>query len=161
MPYNNFNYRIIKARIAETLIKELFQECGFSVYENGMERTQPILMSKIKNGNSEIAEHIRYSPDFVIQNPNSGELFYLEVKYRKNGYFNFSELPENFPYKNAFFIIISKEDIQWINYKLLSEGRYLSQNSRMQLEECNIFKLDKEKVLQYKQYAKDFFSNVK
>lgn len=38
---NNFHYRMIKARIAETIVKELFQICGYSVFEHGMERAMP------------------------------------------------------------------------------------------------------------------------
>lgn len=157
---NNFNYRLIKARVAETLIKELFQECGYLVYEYGMERTMPELMKSMKNRNDKIAETIRFAPDFVVQNAQTGSLNYLEVKYRKEGSFRFSDLKPGFPYKNAYFIIVSKKDIQWISYKLLTEGRYLSANSRMHLEGCKVFHLDKETVLQYKQYAADFFSNV-
>jgi hypothetical protein len=157
---NNFNFRLIKARVAETIIKELFLDCGYQVYENGIERTMPLLMDKIKSENSEIAEHIRFSPDFVVQNNETGELFYLEVKYRKNGNFNINDLPEKFPYKNAYFIVVSKSDIQWISYELLQKGQYLSQNSRMFLENCNIFNLNIDKVLAYKKYAQDFFSNV-
>ena len=161
MPNNKFEYRIIKARVAEAIIKELFQASGFTVYENGMERTQPELMKNMINRNSEIAESIRYSPDFVMQNSQTGELFYLEVKYRKKGYFNIKDLPENFPYENAYFIIVSQNNIQWINYKLLKEGRYLSENSKMNLENCKIFNLNSVIVKEYKEYARRFFSDVK
>jgi len=160
MPNKNFNYRIIKARVAEAIIKELFQQSGFYVYEYGMERTMPLIMDKIRNLDSDIANKIRTTPDFVVQNSTSGDLFYLEVKYRHNGKFTLEDLGEDYPYKNAYFIVVSHQDIQWITYERLENGQYLSENSKMYLENCKEFNLDYNLVEQYKQYAKNFFSNV-
>lgn len=53
MSNNDFYYRIIKAHIAETLIKELFQNCGCTVLEYGMERTLPKILGKIQDKDDE------------------------------------------------------------------------------------------------------------
>jgi len=36
---HNFHYRMIKARVAETIIKELFLVSGYNVFDYGMERS--------------------------------------------------------------------------------------------------------------------------
>ncbi|MDO5970309.1 hypothetical protein Q4Q35_10875 [Flavivirga aquimarina] len=40
----NFKYRLIKGRIAENLIQELFLSEGYQVYKNGIENTHPFLL---------------------------------------------------------------------------------------------------------------------
>ena len=56
---------------------------------------------------SEVAEEIRRMPDFVVQN-KTGEVFFVEVKFRANETFKFKDLPKDYPYYNAFIILVSK-----------------------------------------------------
>jgi hypothetical protein len=70
----------------------LFQNCGYTVSEYGMERTLPNILRKIQNRDEETAKQIRSMPDFVVQNPENGQLNYVEVKYRKSGKFRLSDL---------------------------------------------------------------------
>lgn len=157
-PNNDFHYRIIKARVAETLIKELFQNCGYTVFEYGMERTVPNIIGKIQDKNEETAIQIRSMPDFVVQNSIHGKLDYLEVKYRKNGQFNFHNLLKDYPYHNAIFVIVSKTDIYAISYKELVK---LNQGEALcKLEDYKHFSLDLALVEKYKAYAQAFFSGV-
>jgi hypothetical protein len=52
-------------------------------------------------------------PDFVVQkNIKNGKLDYFEVKYRKDGRFSINNFIKGFPYKNAVFIIVSKNSMQ-------------------------------------------------
>lgn len=155
---NDFHYRIIKARIAETLVKELFQNCGYTVFEYGMERTVPAILGKIQDKQEKTAVQIRSMPDFVVQSP-SGVLHYVEVKYRKNGIFSISDLIKDFPFHNANFIIVSKQSIQVINYAELKEGKTLPQNN-CNLADFKLFNLDKTIVEKYTQYASSFFEGV-
>ena len=71
----NYRYNMIKGRIAETLIQELFLSLGYNVFRYGMENTIPGIMELLKGAKSEVATEIRRMPDFVIQNPNTNKVF--------------------------------------------------------------------------------------
>ncbi len=159
MPNHDFHYRIIKARIAETLIKELFQNCGYTVFEYGMERIVPAILGKIQDKNEETAKQIRSMPDFVVQNIANGKLDYVEVKYRKDGRFSIKDLIEGFPYKNAVFIVVSKNSIRATTFADLEEGKKLPDDG-IKLEDFKAFTLDKQLVWKYRQYAESFFEGV-
>ncbi|WP_319589274.1 hypothetical protein [uncultured Draconibacterium sp.] len=159
MPNKDFHYRLIKARVAETLIKELFQNCGYTVFEYGMERTVPTILGKIQDKDEETAKQIRSMPDFVVQCPENGQLNYVEVKYRKSGKFRLSDLIKDYPYKNAIFIIVSKSTIRVISYNELEQGNSLPANG-CSLEDCETFNLNKELVEKYKTYSASFFDGV-
>ena len=75
-----YHYNMIKGRIAETLIQELFLSLGYNVFRYGMENTIPGIMELLKGVKSEVATEIKRMPDFVIQNPNTSEVFFI-VKY--------------------------------------------------------------------------------
>ena len=159
MSNNDFHYRIIKARVAETLIKELFQNCGYTVFEYGMERTVPGILGRFQDKEEETAKQIRSMPDFVVQNSQNGKLDYVEVKYRKDGRFSLSDLLEDYPYKNAIFIIVSKHNIKAMNYSKLEDGKNI-QTDGVNLEEFPLFDLNKELVWKYRRYAESFFDGV-
>lgn len=159
MHNNDFHYRLIKARVAETLIKELFQNCGYTVFEYGMERTVPSILGKIQDKNEETAKQIRSMPDFVVQNINNGKLDYVEVKYRKNERFGLKDLIEGYPYKNAIFVIVSQKSIRAISFADLELGKKIPDDGS-KLEEFKTFDLDKQLVWKYRQYAESFFDGV-
>jgi hypothetical protein len=151
---------MIKGRVAEAIIKELFLINNYYVYDYGMERTLPLAVDNVRKQKDELSRSIRHMPDFLVQQKDSGQLTYVEVKYRAKGKFSKRDI-ENNPYKNTCFIIISKENIQWIEYSQLEAGSALPCDETANLEYCTIFDLDKDLVEQYKGYAKDFFEGVK
>jgi hypothetical protein len=65
----NYRYGMIKGRIAETLIQELFLSLNYNVFRYGMENTIPGIMELLKGVRSDVAQEIRRMPDFVIQIP--------------------------------------------------------------------------------------------
>jgi hypothetical protein len=103
-----YRYNMIKGRIAETLIQELFLSLGYNVFRYGMENTIPGIMELLKGVRSDVAKQIRRMPDFVIQNPESKDVYFLEVKFRASESFKITDLPKNYPYENAYFILVSK-----------------------------------------------------
>lgn len=162
MHTNNFHYRVIKARVAETIIKELFLISGYGVFDYGMERSMPSITGKLNMDNSETALQIRKMPDFVVQSPPpENELFYVEVKYRKNSRFP-TEADDltNFPYTNAWFIIVSQNDIRCISHNQIIEGKSIMAADCL-LQNSEIFHLEKKNVLLFQEYACQFFSGVK
>ena len=50
-----------------------------------MENTIPGITDLLKGIRSDVADDIRRMPDFVIQNPNTNEVHFVEVKFRASG----------------------------------------------------------------------------
>ncbi|WP_435138541.1 hypothetical protein [Formosa sp. A9] len=156
----NYRYNMIKGRIAETLIQELFLSLGYNVFHYGMENTIPGIMELLKGVRSDVANEIRRMPDFVIQNPKTNEVFFIEVKFRKSGEFLPKHLPKDYPYSNAFIILVSKKHIKCISVKELEEGKEISPSSRNYLGSRKEFELDKDIIIDFCNFAIQFFQGV-
>lgn len=155
-----FHFRIVKARIAETLIKELIKLNGYNVFNFGMEEVMPGITGSLNTNNSEEAQMIRQLPDFVIQSITDGTLQYVEVKYRSTGDFKFTDLPKDFKYTNAVFIIVHKTGIGCISFSELKEKGSLPKKSPHTIETQKYFHLSSESITEFKNYAKMLFSGV-
>lgn len=150
---------MIKGRIAETLIEELFLALGYSVFRYGMENTVPGIMELLKGVRGDVAHNIRRMPDFVVQD-KKGEVYFIEVKFRANEEFRLSDLKKDYPYKNCYFVIVSKKHIKCITYEELEEGKEISRNSRNYLGNRKEFELDKNVIIQFCEFAVKFFKEV-
>lgn len=157
---HNFRYNMIKGRIAETLIQELFLSLKFNVFRYGMENTIPGIMDLLKGVKSEVAEEIKRMPDFVIQNPTTNEVHFVEVKFRAKETFKRDDLPESYAWQNAFIIIVSKKHIKCISFKELEEGKEISPTSHNYLGNRKEFELDKKVIIEFCEFAVKFFENV-
>ena len=151
---------MIKGRIAETLIEELFLSLEFNVYRYGMENTVPGIMKLLKEVRSDVAQMIRKMPDFVIQNTKTGEVFFIEVKFRANEEFSISDIDKDYPFENAFFIIVSKKHIKCLSYPELKDGKSVTPTSRNYLGDRKEFELDKDVIIDFCNFAVKFFSDV-
>ena len=156
----NYRYNMIKGRIAETLIQELFLTLKYNVFRYGMENTIPGIMELLKGVKSEVAEEIKRMPDFVIQNPKTNEVFFIEVKFRASEKFSFKDLPKNYAWENAYIIIVSKKHIKCITYHELQAGEEITPTSRNYLGSMKEFGLDKDVIIQFCEFAVKFFENV-
>ena len=155
-----YRYNMIKGRIAETLIQELFLQLKYNVFRYGMENTIPGIMELLKGVKSEVAEEIKRMPDFVVQNPKNGEVYFVEVKFRASESFKITDLPKNYAWENAYFIIVSKKHIKCITFQELQEGKEISPESRNYLGNRKEFDLDKDIIIAFCQFAIKFFENV-
>ncbi len=153
-------YNMIKGRIAETLIQELFLSLGYNVFRYGMENTVPGIMELLKGVRSEVAMEIRRMPDFVIQNPRNSDVHFVEVKFRASEKFNYSDLEKDYPYTNAFIIVVSKKHIKCLTVDELKEGKEITPESRNYLGNRDEFDLDKEVIIDFCKFAIQFFENV-
>ena len=149
---------MIKGRIAETLIEELFLALEFDVFRYGMENTVPGIIKLLKGVRSEVADDIRRMPDFVVKKDK--KIFFIEVKFRANEEFRFSQLPKNYPYENAFFIIVSKKHIKCISYEELKKGKKITPTCKNYLGSRKEFELDKKTIINFCKFAVTFFENV-
>jgi len=153
-------YGMIKGRIAETLIQELFLSLGYNVFRYGMENTIPGIMELLKGVRSDVALQIRRMPDFVMQNPKTKEVYFIEVKFRANEEYSLQHLPKNYPYENAYIILVSKKHIKCITVAELREGKEITPSSQNYLGKRKEFELDKDVIIDFCNFAVLFFENV-
>ena len=156
----NYRYGMIKGRIAETLIQELFLSLGYNVFRYGMENTIPGIMELLKGVRSDVAQEIRRMPDFVIQDPRTKSVYFLEVIFRASGEFKVKDLPKNYPYENAYIILVSKKHIKCITVTELNEGKEITPTSKNYLGNRKEFDLDKDVIIDFCSFAVQFFENV-
>ena len=155
-----YRYNMIKGRIAETLIQELFLSLGYNVFRYGMENTIPGIMELLKGVRSEVAQDIRQMPDFVMQNPKSKDVYFVEVKFRASEQLSLKDLGKNYPYENAYIILVSKKHIKCITVSELKEGKEISPTSTNYLGRRKEFDLDKEVIIDFCNFAVQFFESV-
>ncbi|NOQ55273.1 MAG: hypothetical protein GQ477_00545 [Nanohaloarchaea archaeon] len=152
---------MIKGRIAETLIEELFLSLKFNVFRYGMENTVPGVMELLKEVHGEVADNIRRMPDFIIQDTKKkGEVYFVEVKFRKSEEFSLKDLPKDYPFENCYFILVSKKHIKCITYEELNEGKEITPKSKNYLGSRKEFDLDKDVIIDFCKFAIKFFENV-
>ncbi len=156
----SYRYGMIKGRIAETLIQELFLSLGYNVFRYGMENTIPGIMELLKGVKSEVAQDIRRMPDFVIQSPKTKDVYFIEVKFRASGEFKAKDLPQNYPYTNAYIILVSKKHIKCLTVEEILDGKEITPESRNYLGNRKEFDLDKEIIIDFCSFAIKFFENV-
>lgn len=160
---DDISYRknMIKGRIAETLIEELFLSLDYNVFRYGMENTVPGIMQLLFGVKNEVARNIRKMPDFVIQHKKySDKLFFVEVKFRKSETFTREDLSDDYPFENCYFIVVSKKHIKCITYDELQEGKKITPKTRNYLGNRKEFDLDKETIVQFCDFAVKFFQEV-
>lgn len=155
-----YRYNMIKGRIAETLIQELYLSLGYNVFRYGMENTIPGIMELLKGVRSDVAQEIRRMPDFVVQDPRNKSVYFIEVKFRASGMFNEKDLPKNYPYENAYIILVSKKHIKCITVDELQEGKEITPSSKNFLGSRKEFDLDKEVIIDFCKFAIQFFEGV-
>jgi len=155
-----YRYNMIKGRIAETLIQELFLSLEYNVFRYGMENTIPGIMELLKGVRSDVAQEIRRMPDFVVQDPRSKAVYFIEVKFRASGRFRLQDLPKNYPYENAYIILVSKRHIKCITVDELKEGREINPSTKNYLVNRKEFDLDKDVIVDFCKFALQFFASV-
>lgn len=157
---SEYRYNMIKGRIAETLVQELFLSLKYNVFRYGMENTIPEIMELLKGVKSEVANEIRRMPDFVIQNPRNNEVYFVEVKFRANETFVRKDLPKDYAWENAFIIVVSKKHIKCISFKELDNGEEITPSTKNYLGSRKEFELDKDIIIHFCKFATKFFENV-
>lgn len=157
---NSWVYNLIKGRIAETIIEELFLNLNFQVFKYGMENTIPGIMDLLKGVKDDVAMEIKRMPDLVVY--KDGQANFIEVKFRASGCFKLKDIDKkgDYPYQNALIVLVSKRHIKCISFQELLEGKEITENCRNYLGSRKEFDTDKEKIKEYCNYAVKFFENV-
>jgi hypothetical protein len=118
-------------------------------YRYGMENTIPGIMELLKGVRTDVANEIRRMPDFVVQNPKSGEVYFVEVKFRASEEFSLKDLPKDYPYRNAYIILVSKKHIKCVTVEELEAGEEITPSSRNYLGNRKEFDLDKQTIIDF------------
>lgn len=156
-----FNLNTLKGRMAEHLVQDLFIQSGYNVFNFGLERIMPSLSKMLAFNHQKTSKELRFMPDFVVQSNQNGDLFYLEVKFRADGFFAFDDRYEDYPYKNAWFVIVSPEKIQCMHYKRLRAGFGIRPDSQYLLTKVKSFHIVPEVLAEYEEYAKQMFASFR
>jgi len=99
-------------------------------------------------------------PDFVIQHRTTKEVFFIEVKFRAKGDFSLKDLKKDYPYQNAYIIVVSKKYIKCITVPELQDGKEITPTSRNYLGNRKEFGLDKQTIIDFCDFAVKFFEHV-
>lgn len=83
---------------------------------------------------------------------------FVEVKFRANGEFKQKDLPKDYPYTNAYIVLVSKKHIKCITVEELYDGKEITPDSKNFLGKE--FDLDKETIIDFCGFAIKFFENV-
>ena len=158
---SNFNLNSLKGRMAENIIQDLFQQSNYNVFNFGLERLHPALSKMISTNHQKTGKSLRFMPDFVVQSNVNGDLFYLEVKFRASGCFSVEELYPDYPYQNAWFVIVSPDKIQAMHYKRLKAGHAITPDTKYSLLKVKSFHISPELLAEYESYCRDLFAAFK
>jgi hypothetical protein len=77
-----------------------------------------------------------------------------------NGIFINRDLPKDYPYDNAYIILVSKKYIKCISVDELREGKEITPESRNYLGNRKEFELDKQVIINFCDFAIRFFAEV-
>jgi len=151
---------VIKGRIAETIVEELFKSLGFQVFSYGMENSIPGIKDLLKGVRGDVSKSIRQMPDFVVFKDNQAH--FIEVKYRSSGELKLKDISKygDYPFENALFVLVTKKHIKCISYNELCEGKEITSTSHNYLGKRKEFDTDKDLIIEYCKYAIKFFENV-
>lgn len=107
--------KMVKSRLVETLVEEMLQRSGFTVYRFGKENYAKQLDDLIpKNFNLRHIKKFRFRPDFEIIFPDGEKRMLLEVKFRWDNKLNkecedpsrFRALREHWP--GTIVVVVNK-----------------------------------------------------
>jgi hypothetical protein len=99
-------------------------------------------------------------PDFVIQDPKTQKVHFIEVKFRSDENFSIKDIEKNYPYPNSYFIIVSKKHIKCLTYEALKDGKKITPTSDNFLGELEEFSEYKDVIIEFCQFATKFFECI-
>jgi len=113
---------MIKGRIAEAIVRCMFEDLGFEVIPYGYEHTCPTIAKREKLIKGDVQNQIRKAPDFIIVDKD-GNANFIEVKYRADGSY---KKEVDYPYRDCYIILLTKEYIGIEQYKNLNDEATLT-----------------------------------
>lgn len=151
----NFVEDMIRNRISETLIEQLFLITGYDVFNYDIKNSIPGIAKLLSGVDSETAKELRRMPDFVVR--KGDDIFFVEVKFVDYEDFSFSDIPKHYPFHNCHFILVSRQNIKCITYNELKKGDKISPSDNKFLSEREEFKLNKKVITDFSDFAVKVF----
>ena len=135
-----FKYKLLKGRIAENIVQELFIEAGYFVRKFGIESVDPTLSQMLSRSLDNQTKQIRKTPDFIIadikKDHTKNKAYYVETKFRYNGSLSYNDvyrfLSEDFIWKDCLFMIVTDSEFHCISRKELEEE--FEQNTEKEIQ---------------------------
>jgi len=106
-------------------MQELFLSLGYNVFRYGMENTIPGIMELLKGVRTDVAQEIRRMHDFVLQDPGSKAVYFIEVKFRANGEFKYQNLQKLSLGECLYYTCLQKH-IKCITVQELKDGEEIT-----------------------------------
>src|SRR5690606_31884594 len=90
----------------------------------------------------------------------TGDVHFVEVKFRASASFTAKDLKEDYPYDNAYIVLVTKKHIKCLSVAELRAGKEITPTSQNYLGNRKEFELDKEVIKEFCDFAVQFFENV-
>lgn len=150
-----FASNVVKGRIAETLIEEMFKNSGYQVYRFGYEAIlENIVQLKKKINDSKTYNRVKSIPDFLVVSPN-GDLQLIEVKYRSSGEIKPEELEKYSSFwKEARFILVTSKEP---HFRIAYIKSFMKDEKLWPLEEDKYTRIDPEIIKKFSEIVKIYF----
>ena len=150
-----FASNVVKGRIAETLIEEMFKKSGYQVYRFGYERLlENVSQLKQEIVDSNTFERIRSIPDFLIVD-SKGNIQLIEVKYRSSGEILPEEL-EKYAYfwEEARIILVTPKEP---HFRISYINRFCKNGKLYSLEEDKFTEIHPDIIREFSKVVKRYF----
>jgi hypothetical protein len=155
-----FRFNLIKGQLAESIVQQLFTIHNYKVFPYGMENTIPGIIELLQGPKCDVYHQIRQMPDFIIQEKSSKRLFFIEVKYKADGHYNYQLLKSPYIYEQGYVIVITKLHIKCLSVAELKEGKEINKDCDNLLSNRTEFNLDSRVVSHFTKIAQKFYKEM-
>ena len=151
----SFASNVVKGRIAETLIEEMFKKSGYQVYRFGYEAIlQNISQINTDLKGSETKDRIRSIPDFIVVSPK-GSVQLIEVKYSSDGKLRKDKLQKYLDFWNeARIILVTSEEP---HFKITYIRNFMKDGKLYPLENDKFTTIDSKIIKKFSEIVKEYF----
>ena len=127
--------KFVKGHFLEILVREIFMASGYIVSPFGFESTVPSVLHRFyrdgydeKLNKTPEALFLRRLPDFVVQDPDTGLIQFVEVKYRQDGRMSASTVSGYD--KLTIFVLITPQHIGCVTSQELKSGKSINKKNK-------------------------------
>ena len=144
---------LIKGRIAETIVEEMFRDAGYQVYRFGYESFLQSLVQKDNRINKRniVGKMVSSMPDFLVVKNNKPD--FIEVKFRKDGKLDKEELES---WSKARVLLVSPSQPF---FQISSVTAFIETGKLYKLDEDNFLSIKKEIIDRYIPLIKKYLGN--
>ncbi len=151
----SFASNLVKGRIAEALIEEMFKEAGYQVYRFGYEAIlQNISQINTDLKDSETKEKIKSIPDFIVVSPK-GSVQLIEVKYSADGKLRRSKLQKYLYFWNEARIILVTSTEP--HFKISYIRNFMKDGKLYPLEKDRFTTISPEVIKKFSNVVREYF----